>query len=425
MTELMRLLSPATRAIVIACRAKLTPACENELDASLIAVNDWSAFSEHVERHRVSSILGPALAAKPEALVPRSTARALATRAKLQTFKAQHLTDELLRMTQICSERDIQTLHYKGATAAIELYGGLHRRPFGDLDFLVRRDQIEQLIDVFQQEGYVATLPENFRARSLHYRYRKEVELRSAGFVFEPHFAFAPASQAFDPGFDLLWARSSSLTVAGERANGVLHTPHIEDAVLIYAVAGAILDWRRLPKIMDFSRALQRLQNDTADPRDAWRRVNSHAVELGWQRALHVSCLLAAGLLKTPLPDYVVRQAQADVVAGKIVHEVATTLDKPISTHRFLPQHHRIFKPIRWHSRERLVDRLRYLVRTTTVPEHSLVQRLPLPNWLTPVYFAITVLTDYLAYPVARFGLFVVNRARSKLQVSQLLDRDK
>lgn len=405
MGELLQLMSPATRAITLACRTQLDATELDELHTNLAAVSDWRAFSEHVERHRVSSIVAPQLVDVPESVVPKATTRALTTRGKLHFLKSLQLTDELLRMVQICSAQGIDTLHYKGVAAAVELYAGIGTRPFGDLDFLVRRDQIECLIELFEKEGYTASLSADSRVRAFHYRYRKEVELRRDGTVFEPHFAFAPASLSFEPGFDNLWVRRNSVALKGEHGAGVLNTPHPEDAVLIYAVAGAILDWRRLPKILDFSRATQRLTSESADPAAAWQQVCSHASEAGWLRGLYVSSLLAVDLLGVPLPEGFLNEARRDRVACRLARDAITTLDNPIREVRFLPRHHRVFKWGRWQSRERPVDRWRYLLRTTTVPDHGLVQRLPLPDWLSPVYFVITFSYDYLVYPLARAGL--------------------
>ena len=403
-------LNQTTKALVLACREQTGDDHQVELCTALANVDDWQLFSEHLERHRINSIVGPKLLATPEGVVPKSVKRALSTRLKLQAMKSAELADELIRVVGLCDQQNISTLHYKGPAAAVDLYGDLYARPFGDLDFLIQREQVEPLLRLFLQEGYKTKLPESQRVRALHYRYRKEIELRRRGIVFEPHFAFSPASQAFDPGFEALWRRRETITLTGATRSGDLQSPNIEDLVLIYAVAGSILEWRRLPKIVDFARAAEKLTNTSDDPEAAWQRVNNAAINMGWQRALLVSALLAHKLISASLPKPLLQHAESDPMVQRLASKVIGLLNKPLVKPSFLPRHHRVFKLFHWQCRERLADRLRYLLTTTTIPGSDLMQRVPLPAGMNFAYRVITPLTDYVAHPLLRAGRLATRR---------------
>jgi hypothetical protein len=98
--------------------------------------------------------------------------------------------------------------------------------------------------------------------------------------------------------------------------------------------------------------------------------------------------LLARDLLETPLPEEVSRKAHADPAVEALVRGISERLFRRIdhSPRRFeeMP-----FRPIHMKMRERLRDKVRYLVRFATTHTVGDWMALPLPK---PFFFLYLVL---------------------------------
>ena len=68
--------------------------------------------------------------------------------------KNQRLVQELCQIVTLLKDQKIQVWPFKGPVLAKDVYGGLHRRQFIDLDLLITPDDLVPTLEVLQSLGY-------------------------------------------------------------------------------------------------------------------------------------------------------------------------------------------------------------------------------------------------------------------------------
>ncbi|MBI4638602.1 MAG: nucleotidyltransferase family protein [Candidatus Rokubacteria bacterium] len=153
------------------------------------------------------------------------------------------LATELVAILRAFEASNVRCAPLRGPALAEQLHGDLTLRPMGDLDLLVRKDQLTQLSEVLGSLGFqeVDRRPGFARAYSYTLKLVKDSHLPV---VVEPHWtiAYPPFVDAVDmPG---VWQRCSRGTAVGVETwrlgredtfvNLCLHAVHRDDAPLLW-----------------------------------------------------------------------------------------------------------------------------------------------------------------------------------------------
>jgi hypothetical protein len=225
--------------------------------------------------------------------VPDDVRERLAQTGAHLTARALALAAELRGILRALTAAGVACAPLRGAALAERLYGDACARPAGDIDLLVRRDDLDAV------EATLSTL--GFRAVDRHAGFAREFSYtlemaRDAhgGIVVEPHWtlAYPPFVDALD--MDRVWARCRAGHVVGEPTlllapeamllNLCLHLVHkAPDVPLLWA--------------LDIDR-LVRCQSDAID----WDELIGLARGARLERQLAAGLDHAARLLRTPVP---------------------------------------------------------------------------------------------------------------------------
>ncbi len=233
---------------------------------------DWDAFIRLAVRHRVIPQLHEVLR-RGTANVPSSVIQQIA---ELQTQIVAgnlRLAAELVRIARLFESRAIPVVAFKGPALAMELYGGLQRRQFIDLDVLIQPDDLLTAITLLDELGYQACGVELARM-SAGQRNRVLVDSKSCEMT---------RSDAAPLHVDLHWRLSNDealfatvlenqfsgayLTISGQR---ILTMP-TRELVCYLAFHGGNHRWMRLSWLCDLAAAAQRV------PAEEWPLLLSEA----------------------------------------------------------------------------------------------------------------------------------------------------
>jgi hypothetical protein len=133
--------------------------------------------------------------------------------------------------------------------------------------------------------------------------------------------------------------------------------------------------WGRVILLRDIAQMLK-LENLN------WDRVQSRTRELGIQRILWITFLLAKRLLGTGIPAAVESAIVADRVAGVLADEIAENMAAGVS---YDSEHTSYFR-LMMRLRERRADRVRFLARLAFTPGPGEWEAVRLPRSLFPIY---------------------------------------
>ncbi len=223
---------------------RLLRALRDESAAGLRAPDEWAAVAEHAVRQGLAPLLHAWVARDdrggdvPEGVLDRLTRERMDVAARNLL-----LASELGAILTECAADGLRCAPLRGPALAESLWGDLTLRPSGDLDLLVRREELGEVARALGRLGFVEVDRRPGFARA--YSYTLELVKRGPHpFVVEPHWtlAYPPFVDAVDmPG---VWRRAARGRAVGVEAwllgredtllNLCLHAAHRDDAPLLW-----------------------------------------------------------------------------------------------------------------------------------------------------------------------------------------------
>jgi len=203
---------------------------------------DWSRFLRLVRDHHVVSLANLNLSRAATPLAPVETLSKLREQTQFIAGRNMFLVRELLSVSSRLSEQKIRMIAFKGPMLAAGVYGSLALRSCGDLDLLVREEDVQQIkksmvatgmrpifpTSTPQEIEYLLSLDEEterayFRS---HWEYHL---LRDDWLNIDLHWRIMPPEMSLHFDHDELWRRSTPLSVAGQSIPGL----SMEDQLLV------------------------------------------------------------------------------------------------------------------------------------------------------------------------------------------------
>lgn len=371
---------PEDELLLCCARAGRSPETAARIEALVGKGVDWGYLLGMAQRHRVALLLYWHLDATCPEAVPEDVLDLLRNDFRANNLRNLFLTGELLRLLGALGARGIPAVPYKGPALAASAYGNLALRQFSDLDILVHRGDVVEAGEVLDTLGY---RPQHRLTRAQEAAFlRSESEYgfaRDDGrCVVELHWEIADRRFSFPLEPERLWGRLERDPLGGD----VVPAFSPEDMLLILCAHGSKHLWKRLAWICDVAE-LVRAHEDMA-----WDLAVARAGALGGERMLLLGLYLASDLLGAPLPEEVLRRVRADPRVKALARRIYDRLFREADEQNALLEGS-YFRPTYLSMRERLLDKIRYCVRTATTQTVEDWELLPLPRSLRSLYYVL------------------------------------
>ncbi len=333
---------------------------------------DWQAVLRLAHEHGTSSLVYQNLSRFTGA-VPPAVLASLRERYQRNVHKSLFLARELIRILDCVGALGIDVIPYKGVVLSEVYYGDMALRQTGDMDLFVRKRDVTRIQDAARDLGYTqrVPVPQDAEEDYVASGYECSFDSPAGPGLLEIQWALQPRFYAVDFDMEGLFARAENVSVAGRR----MKTPCAEDLLLVLCVHAAKHVWERLIWLCDIAQILKRESFN-------WESVQSRARELGVERIVSVTLLLANRLLAAPIPSPIEKSIFADRAAGALAEEIATGLAAGCSYDVQQVSYFRLMMRLR----ERRADRLRFLARLTFTPGPGEWEAVRLPKVLFPLY---------------------------------------
>ena len=299
---------------------------------------------------------------------------ALETAFQKNALHSLRLTGELLQLQEAFRHEGIPLLPFKGPTLAMVAYSNLALRQFVDLDLLVPRPRALQARELLLAKGYSPYLQLSPKRDKAYLRAYYELMLSSPDgqTLVELHWAITPHYFAVPLETSPFWDRAEDVGIGGQR----VPTLGAEDLLLVLCIHGAKHCWASLGLIADVAWLISRR------PNLQWEIVLERARAIGSLRMVLLGLKLASGILKAPLPQWLIQITESDQVVRSLTHRVCSHLFSPPD------RAGKILRSGIFHMRvrESWLDRLRYLHRLTFTPGVEDWQFAHLPSSLAFLY---------------------------------------
>jgi len=258
---------------------------------------DWERFIAIVRRHRIVGLAHHALS-HATAPVPPGILAELRRDAILQAKAGLRLAAETIAIEQMMQAGGITAAILKGAPLARLAYGDLGLRHSRDIDVLVAPQALPAAIAVLKQAGYrphgeSASLTDARMSLIMRHCYHLEYRHPDGGALIELHWRLTANPHRVTPIPPATrWAAVSLSESIG--VHSFSFTGADLDAYLFSH--GAQHCWFRLKWLADIGALLAGRSDSEIE------RMVAEVTEMGLLRPLAQGLLLAARLLKTPLP---------------------------------------------------------------------------------------------------------------------------
>jgi hypothetical protein len=358
------------RLILAACSASPEKK-KDRIRESLADPIEWKDVWRLADTHGVEPLLFQALSETKD-FVPGEGVHRMEQDFRANLHRVLFLARELVRILDHLSAIGVDAMPYKGLAVADALYGDIALRQTGDIDLLIRAEDLPRIRQAVRELGYSPHISyeDAHEGEYLKSGYELAFDGTAGPNLLELQWAILPRFYAVDFDMPGLFKRSVAIDVAGHR----LRTPGCEDSLLALSAHAAKHLWSRLIWLCDIARLM-------AVPSLNWEWIISEADTLGMKRILWVSLILANQLLDAPLPEltksHIENDGQAAILAGEIRPHIAGEAYNVESLAYF-----RLMLRLR----ERRADQLIFLSRLIFTPGPGEWESVRLPRMFWPLY---------------------------------------
>lgn len=338
---------------------------------------DWHELFALAERHGVLPLLYEALRGA-ENRVPADALHALSLSYQTNLHKTMLLSRELIRIVDCLTTLGIPVMPYKGLALAEMVYGDIAARQAGDLDLLIRADDLQRSQNVMAELGYTshASFSDDEQKEYVKSGYEFSFDGAAGPNLVELQWAFQPRFYAVDFDMNDTFDRALTVTVAGRP----MKTPSPADLLLTLSVHAAKHLWERLIWICDIARLMQLPNLD-------WSGIGLQSRDLGISRILWMTMRLAERFFGVCVPPAALASVPGDDRALAITDAIEQHIQ---SGTKFDTESLAYF---RWmlRLRERPQDRWRFLTRLALTPGPSEWNAIRLRRPSSPLYRLVRV----------------------------------
>ncbi|MGA8042154.1 MAG: nucleotidyltransferase family protein, partial [Terracidiphilus sp.] len=121
-------------------------------------IQDWDAFIALAEQHRIGPLCHAVLEGTGAAL-PVAAAQKLARVRERHSLLNLARAAELLQVLEAFHAAKIDVMPFKGVVLAAQIYGDITLRAAGDLDLLIRWEDLGRATEIIHARGYKLVIP--------------------------------------------------------------------------------------------------------------------------------------------------------------------------------------------------------------------------------------------------------------------------
>ena len=372
----MLIARPEHQVLICVARRSLDVAMAADLRQLLRGDLDWNYLLLIAQRHRVVPSLRHHLVTECPETIPSKVSSSLEKLNQENTRSNLLLTGELLKLVDLLEAHGIAAVPFKGPTLALWAYGDLGRREFGDLDILVKKQDVPAVRELLVSEGFTPRPELSAAQQAASLRFDCSHNFANEKNIWlDVHWDFVVPSASVQIDTDKLWDRLQPILVNRRE----LKTVSVEDLLLILCLHGFTHFWERLGWISDVAALIE------SQEKIDWPLLLKNADRMGSRRILLLGLYLASNVLGASVPPDLWMSAPADATVVALADQVQRGLFTEGT------EAAGILSEVRLHlaMKEGKLDKLTSCIRLLATPKVDDWKLLPLPGSLFFLYYAL------------------------------------
>ena len=334
---------------------------------------------------------------------PKTILSQLHDRYQANSLRNRILTSELVEVMQLLSTNGIKALTYKGPSLTLLAYDDLSQRQFGDLDILVKAEDVNKASDLLKQRHYSRAIPtltprqeEDFIHTAHEHTFISPDQLIHIDLHWSPSNRRFP----FQISTDELLQRTQTYLW---KERSISHMD-VQDLMLILCMHANKDLWRKLVWICDIDRLIRK--HDDID----WKLLVHQARQTHCEKMLYMALCIAHDLLNSPIPSAVLKSARkiAPLQQGEKALQNCISDTVPVKTFTECLA----IKPLIVSVCDTWTDRIYYIVRMLVTPTECDMMKIRIPPTWHFLYYLFTPVRK-LSFCTARFfKRLILNRGQ-------------
>lgn len=281
-------------------------------------VGDWDRVLEIARQHRVLPLLAGRMAGIRDS-VPARAGEELDAEFRRNAFQSMANAAELITILRLFESEGIAAMPFKGVVLGASAYHDLTSRPAGDLDILLRRNDLFAAARLLESRGFrIVTELRDDGSPVVDGYYEYHLERAADGMIVELRWRLELPGRRFhrELGLDWVWPSRQTALLAGASVPKV--APEL--MLLVLCMHGSKHVWSRLIWICDVGRHL------ASSPDLDWEAVLRVARRAGLMRPVALGVLLAQALTGAEVPAAVLGRFGSDRLMERFAGEIGENL---------------------------------------------------------------------------------------------------
>ena len=356
---------------------------DRSLDPRVLSDIDWEGLLACARHHSLLPLLAHRLLElRDSALLPADTPARLRTEFQENLFRNITLLEHIKDVLAAWRDSDISGIPYKGPVMAEQLWGSVALRECSDIDFLVRRQDVDRAGEVLVRLGYERVAPVARGLRPVLVRDASEEQFRhtQSNILLELQWAPAPRTLAVRYDEEQLWRDIKLSAIAGE----LMTTPTPENLMGLLAIHGWKHNWSKLIWVADLARLVRKTNIE-------WDLVERSALRSGWHRILVLGVEMVRRVYAVDGP------LKADAGVATLAQELEDNL-RAGANHTYINWHRQMLR-----ARDSVPDQLKQLCNFIVTPGLGEYAAARLPGWAAAGYLLVRVARVLRFWPEKAF----------------------
>lgn len=271
--------------IISLSQTRITAPCLDVVGNLLQQDLDWDYLSGITARNAVFPIFARNLLTHFSDLLPDEIRTSFDQRFRHHRHQNMFWTSKLIEIVQLLKENNIPAIPFKGPLLAMQAYGDVALRKYGDLDVLVQPKHFYNALEILKSRGYVAVTELNWLNRNDWYISRKKdiyLTNQERTVNLELHWKLSGSHFSLPIEMSRLWENPERVLVAGTELN----TLKFNDLLIYLCLHGSRHSWERFGWICDAHELIR--SKDEIN----WEEITQQAKRLGCENILELALRL-------------------------------------------------------------------------------------------------------------------------------------
>ena len=311
-------IKPEYRLLLACCRSRMDAENMARLNAVLQDDLDWAAVMQAAARHGVLSLLCKHLESVRPGLVPQEVRTVLRQHFSAVLTRNMNAFKQVVELQDAFKSLGVLAVPYKGPILARRAYGDLALRQFGDLDYLVHRQDFLAAKRALMSAGYrpKEKLAPHQERGFLHTGHEMQFVGADGCLLIELHWRVMP--HFFSPSLKTEGLLRSINYLPFSGCQIPVLSP--EQSLLVACLHGSLDRWGTLRYVCDIAEVAR------SQDWESWMSLLRCARNAGVIRMVGLGLLLASALLEAPVPREVLQETVTTGDVAKRAEEVCRAL---------------------------------------------------------------------------------------------------